>query len=102
MDALGDIVRTAPEQRVFVDVFARTFWVSLIVTALCLVLGFPLAYLLASVERRIGNLLMILVLLPLWTSVLVRTTGWAVLLQREGFVNYMRSIGMRVDLAVAS
>jgi putative spermidine/putrescine transport system permease protein len=95
MDARGDIVRTAPEQRVFVDVFARTFWVSLVVTALCLVMGFPLAYLLANVDRRIGNLLMILVLLPLWTSVLVRTTGWAVLLQREGFVNYMlRSLGV--------
>jgi putative spermidine/putrescine transport system permease protein len=95
MTAQGEIVRTAPEQRVFVDVFARTLWIGLAVTALCLALGFPLAYLLANVDTRIGNLLMILVLLPFWTSVLVRTTGWAVLLQREGFVNYvLRSIGL--------
>jgi putative spermidine/putrescine transport system permease protein len=94
INAVGDIVGTPAEQRIFVNVFARTFWISIVVTVLCLVLGYPLAYLLTNVPPRIANLLLILVLLPFWTSVLVRTTGWAVLLQREGFVNYvLRAIG---------
>jgi superfamily II RNA helicase len=63
------------------------FWVGLVVTACCLLLGYPIAHLLASLPPRRGNLLMILVLLPFWTSVLVRTTAWLVLLQREGVVN---------------
>ena len=50
-------------------------------------LGYPLAYKLASLPPRISNLLMILVLLPFWTSLLVRTGAWVVLLQREGPVN---------------
>jgi putative spermidine/putrescine transport system permease protein len=83
----GGIERTAPEQAVFVDVFARTFWISAVVTAICLVLAYPVAYLLATLPERIANLLMILVLLPFWTAVLVRTTAWMVLLQREGIVN---------------
>lgn len=81
------IVRTAPEQAVFVDVFARTFGISLVVTVICLLLAYPVAYLLATAPERIGNLLMILVLLPFWTAVLVRTTAWLVLLQREGMIN---------------
>ena len=56
-------------------------------TVLCLLLGYPLAYLLATVPTGTGNLLMILVLLPFWTSLLVRTTAWIVLLQREGVLN---------------
>ena len=67
--------------------FLRTFLVALSVTALCLVLGFPVAYLLATRPPRIANLLMILVLLPFWTSLLVRTTAWVVLLQTNGVVN---------------
>jgi putative spermidine/putrescine transport system permease protein len=86
-DARGAIVTAPPDQAVFVTVFARTFWVSLVVTAACLLLGYPIAHLLASLPPRRGNVLMILVLLPFWTSVLVRTTAWLVLLQREGVVN---------------
>ena len=63
------------------------FWISFVVTALCLLLGYPLAYKLASLPARISNLLLILVLLPFWTSLLVRTGAWVVLLQREGVVN---------------
>jgi putative spermidine/putrescine transport system permease protein len=81
------IARTPAQQAIFVDVFKRTFGVSAVVTLLCLVLAYPVAYLLATVPVRFGNLLMILVLLPFWTSVLVRTTAWMVLLQREGIVN---------------
>jgi putative spermidine/putrescine transport system permease protein len=86
-DARGAIVKAAPDQAIFITVFVRTFWVSLVVTAACLLLGYPIAHLLASLPPRRGNVLMILVLLPFWTSVLVRTTAWLVLLQREGVVN---------------
>ena len=94
VSADGDIVLTPVDQRVFINIFFRTFWISLVVTTFCLILGYPVAYLLANVPPRVSNLLMILVLLPFWTSVLVRTTGWAVLLQREGTVNTMlRAMG---------
>ena len=86
-DARGAIVPAPADQAIFMTVFGRTFWVSFVVTAVCLVLGYPIAHLLASLPARRGNVLMILVLLPFWTSVLVRTTAWLVLLQREGVVN---------------
>jgi putative spermidine/putrescine transport system permease protein len=86
-DAAGQIVPAPPEQAIYLDIFLRTFWIGFVVTALCLVLGYPLAYRLATLPARISNLLMILVLLPFWTSLLVRTGAWVVLLQREGPVN---------------
>ena len=97
-DARGTIVTAPPDQAVFVTVFARTFWVSLVVTASCLLLGYPIAHLLASLPPRRGNVLMILVLLPFWTSVLVRTTAWLVLLQREGVVN---DLAVRLGITTA-
>jgi putative spermidine/putrescine transport system permease protein len=87
IDAQGEIVPAPPEQSVYVDIFLRTFWIGFVVTALCLLLGYPLAYKLASLPVRISNLLLILVLLPFWTSLLVRTGAWVVLLQREGPMN---------------
>ena len=86
-DAAGEIVPVAPEQAIYVNIFGRTFWVSLLVTLLALALGYPLAYFIASLPPRRGYLVLILVLLPFWTSLLVRTTAWIVLLQREGVVN---------------
>jgi putative spermidine/putrescine transport system permease protein len=83
----GAIVAAPPDQAIYRDVFARTFTISFGVTALCLILGFPVAYLLATLPPRRSNLLMIFVLLPFWTSLLVRTCAWIVLLQREGVVN---------------
>lgn len=71
--------------------YARTFWttfqVSFLTTAICIVLGYPLAYYLSEIPSRAANLCMIAVLLPLWTSLLVRTYAWLVLLQRRGLVN---------------
>ena len=58
-----------------------------LITVLCLLLGYPVAYLLATLPLRTSNLLMILVLLPFWTSLLVRTTSWIALLQTEGVLN---------------
>ena len=71
--------------------YARTFWttfqVSLLTTAICVVLGYPLAYFLSELPKRTANLCMVAVLLPLWTSLLVRTYAWLVLLQRSGLIN---------------
>jgi len=87
VDADGAVVPTRPEQALYVDVFQRTFWMSAMVMVACLLLGFPVSYLLATLPTRISNLLMILVLLPFWTSLLVRTSAWVIVLQRQGFVN---------------
>jgi putative spermidine/putrescine transport system permease protein len=77
-----------PEQdQVYVMLFERTLWVATIVTLLCFALGYPLAYFIARQEERTRNLLLILVLLPFWTSLLVRTTAWIALLQTNGVVN---------------
>jgi putative spermidine/putrescine transport system permease protein len=78
----------APDQRVFGRILLRTFEISAIVTGCCLVLGYPLAYWLATLPARKANVLMILVLVPFWTSILVRVAAWIVLLQSEGLVNH--------------
>lgn len=69
------------------SVWMRTLWISFLVTAFCVLLGYPVAHLLANLPIRISNMLMILVLLPFWTSLLVRTTAWIVVLQTEGVLN---------------
>ncbi|MCH7813882.1 MAG: ABC transporter permease [Planctomycetes bacterium] len=86
-DADGDIVMRPEEQRIYIQMFVKTLWISLLVTVFCLVLGYPVAYLLATLPVSRSNLLMILVLLPFWTSLLVRTTTWIVLLQSNGVIN---------------
>ena len=81
-------IKTQPEDRqIYVKIFLRTLWISLVVTLTCLLLAFPVSYLLATLPLRISNILMVMVLLPFWTSLLVRTTSWIVLLQRNGVVN---------------
>lgn len=81
------VARVAPEQAVFETIFLRTFKISAVVALLCVALGYPVAFLLASLPPRAANPLLILVLLPFWTSALVRTAAWAVLLQTNGVVN---------------
>jgi putative spermidine/putrescine transport system permease protein len=76
-----------PADRVYVKLFLRTVTMSLAITFACFVLGYPIAFLLASLPARRANLLMILVLLPFWTSLLVRTASWKVLLQQQGVIN---------------
>lgn len=83
----GQIVKTSPDQAIFIDIFIRTLWISFLVTVFTLLLGYPIAYLLASLPTSTSNLLMILVLVPFWTSLLVRTTAWVVLLQTNGVIN---------------
>ncbi|WJN60081.1 ABC transporter permease [Pseudomonas sp. SO81] len=87
IDDLGELASATPDQAIYLDIFARTFWMGLVITAICLVLAYPLAYLLANLPTRASNLLMILVLLPFWTSILVRVAAWIVLLQSGGLIN---------------
>jgi putative spermidine/putrescine transport system permease protein len=86
-DESGAIVSVPANRAIYVGVFIRTLGIALTVTVATLLLGFPLAYLLALLPTRTSNLLMILVLVPFWTSLLVRTTAWVVQLQSEGPIN---------------
>ena len=87
IDDLGELAPATPDQAIYIDIFARTFWMGLVITVICLLLAYPLAYLLANLPARQSNLLMILVLLPFWTSILVRVAAWIVLLQSSGLIN---------------
>jgi len=83
----GSVQRVPENQRIYIYLFVKTFVLSGIITLVCLALAFPVAHLLATLPMARANLLMILVLLPFWTSLLVRTTSWIVLLQGKGVVN---------------
>ena len=77
-----------PEDKtILIKLFQRTLIMSLIITFSCILLGYPVAWLLANLPMRQANLLMILVLLPFWTSLLVRTPAWKVMLQQQGVIN---------------
>jgi len=86
-NAQGEIEHASVANRIYIDVLLRTLGISASVTLLCLLLGFPVAMLLTQVTEKTADWLMILVLLPFWTSLLVRTAAWVVVLQREGMVN---------------
>ncbi|WP_305984973.1 ABC transporter permease [Roseibium sp. MMSF_3544] len=81
-------IEMKPEnEQIYMFLFGRTLFLSIVITLSCLLLGYPIAFLLASLPLRTSNLLMILVLLPFWTSLLVRTSAWKVLLQQQGVIN---------------
>jgi len=83
----GKVEAAPKDDAIFLPIFARTFVISFWVTVLCVLLGYPLAYTLSTLSARWANIGMALVLVPFWTSILVRTTAWFILLQREGPVN---------------
>jgi len=87
-DATGAIGPVPADQAVFRTIFVRTFWIAAMVTAITLVAGYPLAALIALARPGVSAVLLFLVLLPFWTSLLVRTAAWMVLLAREGVVNH--------------
>lgn len=88
-DAAGKITRADPEQAIFLSVLGRTLLIAGLVTAGTLILGYPVAYALTIAPRGIAGLMLLMVLLPLWTSLLVRTTAWVALLQTDGLINDM-------------
>lgn len=83
----GSVEPVPAENRIYVAILLRTFGIALTVTVVCLVLAFPVAYLMANGPPGISRIAMLLVLLPLWTSLLVRTAAWFVLLQDNGLIN---------------
>jgi putative spermidine/putrescine transport system permease protein len=97
-DTAGEIVWEPEEQSIYLTLFARTFLIGVAATAICLLLGYPVAHLLAHLPSRLSNRLLILVLLPFWTSLLVRTTAWIVLLQTNGVVlDLLVALGLVAD-----
>nr|WP_232216598.1 MULTISPECIES: ABC transporter permease [Brenneria] len=82
-----EIVPQPADQALYVGVLFRTLLMAAVVTLLCVGLGYPLAYWLAKQPSNRANLLLILVLLPFWTSLIVRTASWIVLLQSGGLIN---------------
>jgi putative spermidine/putrescine transport system permease protein len=85
--AEGSIGPVPPDQAIYRRIFVRTFGIAAAVTLITLVLAFPLAWLLANLSGPTAARLILLVLLPFWTSILVRTAAWTVLLQRSGILN---------------
>ena len=83
----GKIVPQPEDRRIYRALFVKTIWVSLVITLLCLAIGYPVAWFIAHAPPRQAKILLVLVLLPFWTSLLVRTTSWIVLLQQQGVVN---------------
>jgi len=82
-----EIVRQKENRRIYNHTWIKTFKVSILVMFFCLILGYPIAYLLSTLPLKYSNLLMICVLLPFWTSLLVRTVAWMVMLQQKGVFN---------------
>ena len=75
------------DERIYGILFKRTMFMSMVITFSCIALGYPIAWILANLPARTANLLMILVLLPFWTSLLVRTSAWKIMLQQQGVIN---------------
>jgi len=85
------------ESRAYIRIFLTTFKISMLTTLICALLGYPLAYFMSQISRKWANICMIGVLIPFWTSLLVRTYAWLVLLQKNGLLN-----NLAVDLGIIS
>ena len=100
-NAAGDIVHLPPNQSVNGIILLRTFWIAGLVTFACACIGFPYAIIAASLSGWKRDLMLGAVLLPLWTSLLVRTAAWFILLQEQGLINdLLRGIGL-IDAPLA-
>ena len=86
-DSNKHVIQQPENRRIYNHIWYKTFKVSVLVMFFCLILGYPISYLLATLPLRYSNLLMICVLLPFWTSLLVRTVAWMVMLQQKGVLN---------------
>jgi len=86
-DANKNVTQKAEHLKIYKTIWVRTLQVSLMVTIFCLILAYPVSYLLATLPMRTSNLLMICVLMPFWTSLLVRIVAWMIMLQQNGVVN---------------
>ncbi len=75
------------QSKVFADVLINTLWMVFFVTLFCLLIGYPYAYLMNLSNKRVAGLLLVAVLIPFWSSILVRTYAWTVILQNRGIIN---------------
>ena len=97
-DSSKSVIQQPENRRVYIMLWWRTFLVSILVTVLCLLMGYPAAHLLATLPIRYSNVLMICVLMPFWTSLLVRIVAWMIMLQQQGVVNdFLVWIGLLDD-----
>lgn len=95
VDASGSVVAGDEQGSVYLQSFGRTVWISTLVTLLCLVLAYPVAWRLATLPPERSAKLLLLVIIPFWTSLLVRVTAWYVMLQPSGIVNsVLQSLSM--------
>lgn len=83
----GGVKLAPPEERLFLSTLMRTLTISAFVTIICVLLAYPIANAVVSVGGRFSAIMLACVLLPFWTSLLVRTSAWIVILQKEGIVN---------------
>jgi len=94
----GSIAQVDEDRRIHRILWLRTLEIAFFVTVFCFLMGYPIAHLLATLPMKYSNLLMICVLLPFWTSLLVRTASWMILLQQQGVVNdFFVMIGLVAD-----
>ena len=97
-DKNGSIAQVEEKRRIYIKLWIRTLEVALFVTIFTFLMGYPIAHLLATIPMKYSNLLMICVLLPFWTSLLVRTASWMILLQQQGVVNdFFVMVGLVAD-----
>ena len=90
-----DGIQVRQDTQIYLQLYSKTLNMALVITLLCALLGYPLAYYLAGLPSNRANLLLVLVLLPFWTSLLVRTTSWIALLQTNGVINsFLMGIGL--------
>ena len=95
VDARGAVVAGDSQGAVYLHAFGRTVWISALVTVICLLLAYPVAWRLATLPAKQSGRLLLLVIVPFWTSLLVRLTAWYVLLQSGGVVNsLLSSVGL--------
>ena len=88
-------IQVREDTQIYLQLYGKTLNMALVITLLCALLGYPLAYYLANLPENRANLLLVLVLLPFWTSLLVRTTAWIALLQTNGVINsFLLSVGL--------
>ncbi|MDX5371936.1 MAG: ABC transporter permease [Pseudomonadaceae bacterium] len=88
-------IQVREDTQIYLQLYSKTLNMALVITLLCALLGYPLAYYLAQLPENRANLLLVLVLLPFWTSLLVRTTAWIALLQTNGVINsFLMGLGL--------
>ena len=98
IDENGGIAQVEEDRRIHRILWLRTLEIAFFVTVFCFLMGYPIAHLLATLPMKYSNLLMICVLLPFWTSLLVRTVAWMIILQQNGvFNNLMVIAGLIAD-----